>query len=173
MSTTVPNLDIYDFEGALEQAMNAALVAGDFIANTAVQRQADDLSTSRVECKYVSGGCDVNHHVTRGGNKYAIVWAGTLFVKIVTERTKAAGTDTHRNIVAGVRWTGQNAKELIQPNMPIMPTPIGDPPIMMHTITRFIETSASPAFNNEKNIDVTGLAFAVVLAINPNALPQS
>lgn len=164
----IPNLEIYDFEGAFEDAFSAAFVAHN-VTKPVLPQDKDKLITPRVECQFVSGQQEQRSHIVQNSNEgnatppkpwtYPNVWAGSLKAAVVTNRMKDNGKAGHRRVRNLLRWLMQDHINEITNRMKYL------------TVIQTLESGGQYEFNQTGEFDISSISWAVKFNIRPSAFP--
>lgn len=160
-----PNLEIYDFESQFEDAFQQAFAAHNLDISE-VQQSTEVLKTPRTECQFTAGQQSQRSYIVPGtGNPPAVpvwaypnVWAGSLRVKIITNRKKQ-GRKGHRKLRGLVRWMMQEHDIDLTAHMKYI------------TVIQTLETGTSPEYAQTESEDISSITYAIHFNLKPTAFP--
>lgn len=152
------NLEVLDFESAIENAFQASFAANNLdIVET--QQGQFKLITPRAECQ-VSVGEQVQRSYFVPGTTWAYpnVWEGTLVARVITNRQKQ-GLKTHRMIRALCRELPQIHDVELTARMKYI------------TIIKMRGFGTRQSFSQNEGEDISEMSYSITFNLKPAAFP--
>lgn len=154
MPATDINL-IYDYETAIESAVLSALDGAGI--NTSIQRGATSMVTPFASLQMSVGSGIEHYHTFISKEKRPDIFTGVIAIQVATNRTQ--NDANHGTDLAVVRELMYRWRETINPNL------------LYHKLLHLLEGGTALTVDEEKNLDISTINFAVQFAIRTDAWP--
>ncbi|HWL53866.1 MAG TPA: hypothetical protein VNQ90_15610 [Chthoniobacteraceae bacterium] len=153
--------DLYRVEDDVEKAIKSILER-DGIAPVYVQQDSEVLTSPRVEVQLQLGAATGHKHIDRQKRVWIDAWNGTLVFQIVTRRKdeKTKLDPFHSKWRAAIRRIMQGcAGSITTHDLPY------------HGLPKITEQGTTPKVESEDKVDISEVAFSVLVCIRPSAWP--
>lgn len=161
--------DIYDFETAIEDAVEALMLDNDLEVVTPRTAEKFQKARPRLELLFKVHGAKQSYHVVENKKRNA-TWAGELTVAIVTgtgETDSENVTDSsqvHREYRARVRNLMATAADDLNGN-----DDAGDRFLAFHQVQNVVESGNVPKYGTDKGYEMSTLSYQIDFGVHKDA----